>query len=237
MTNFFSKISPFSLRNASKEQIRAHNDKIISSNYSLASPIPIKVDTETIQKVYEKPVGILKRAGKSAAKAFESLKKLIEKKDLVPLITSIHSNATEAEVVFNVVACIPYLGGIGCAIRTVAGKVQIVAGGSVFAFAELALYLDTKKQKNFHPLSSSDARAKLALLSKFGREHVIHGCLNVLRGLSELALMGCTYGIGNVLLIAPNMMNRRDFKPFIPYGILTKVAAVSKSKSSSSNRM
>lgn len=201
-------------------------------------PLPPPQQKEISKKI-GREIGVLSRSfssvkeliskiGAVGTTIFSKILARIEGIKLEPMIASVHTNMTEGEVVLSVISCLPVIGVIGSALRILVGKVQIVAGGAIGALGEIAFYLDTPQSGKIRTLPEKQLRDKFRMLSKFGREGVIHGCLNVLRGNCELTFMAATMGFGNVLLFAPNLINKRDFKPFVPYGILTRITATPK---------
>jgi len=151
----------------------------------------------------------------SVQEGFSYLQKKIASISLRPIIASINSVATDVEKIFNVVACLPFIGGFGGSLRAIIGHVQIAAGVVIASIAEIGLFVENRKE------GESPLRHKWQTLSKLGTEHTIHGCLNVLRGLGETAFATVTpFGLGNVVLLVPNMCNKREFNPFFEYGTL-----------------
>ncbi len=151
-----------------------------------------------------------------AKECFINLQNRVRETSLDPTITVISRQSMEVEKIFNAVSCLPFLGFLASSIRSVVGKIQIAAGAAIAAAAEVGLFLESRKE------GEKSLLGKWQTLSKFGMEHVIHGCLNVLRGTSEALLSSYTFGLGNIALLAPNLCNNREFKPYFGYGTLVK---------------
>lgn len=124
-------------------------------------------------------------------------------------INKLNHFCTKVEKGFNVAGCIPYVGIVSGNLRAALGKVQCVAGIILLVSGKMG-QIGAKMQGK-----STREWDRIMLL---GAEHTVHGALNVLRGLGEALLGIVTLGVGNILLLAPNMMNKDEFGPYVPYG-------------------
>lgn len=113
---------------------------------------------------------------------------------------------TNIEKGFNIAGTVPVASFFSGMIRAIAGKVQMIAGAilSVFSYAN---FLITRQPR-------------WAYLADVGNEFILHGALNILRGLSEAALCATTIA-GNIALLIPNMSKEEMFSPYFTYGSLS----------------
>jgi hypothetical protein len=124
----------------------------------------------------------------------------------IAMNTAVKDLFTNIEKGFNVAGTIPVVSFFSGMVRAVAGKVQMIAGAILSAFSYIN-FLITK-----HP--------KWAYLADVGNEFILHGALNILRGLSEASLCASTV-VGNVVLLLPNMSKEDMFSPYFSYGTLS----------------
>ena len=120
--------------------------------------------------------------------------------------TTIANTFTNIEKGFNIAGSIPVVSLFSGAIRAIAGKIQGIVG-ALFSALGLASYMITNDSK-WIPLIN------------LGSEFIIHGALNVLRGLGEAMLCATTL-VGNVMLLVPNMSKEDMFSPYFEYGSFT----------------
>lgn len=113
---------------------------------------------------------------------------------------------TNIEKGFNVAGTIPVASFFSGMIRTIAGKVQMIAGAILSAFSYI----------NF--LITRDP--KWVYVADVGNEFILHGALNILRGVSEASLCATTI-VGNVMLLIPNLAKDDVFGPYFTYGTLS----------------
>ncbi len=168
----------------------------------------------TFNKVVTSVNTLTNKVQVNAKEAFEKLQYRLDTASLEPIFAFINRNCTEVEKIFNVVSCIPFIGVIGSAVRMIAGKIQLIAGIILAGVAQIGVLVESRKE------GESSLRHKWQALTKLGFEHVLHGCLNVLRGLGETVLATSTLGFGNVALLVPNLINNREFAPYFTYGTL-----------------
>lgn len=148
---------------------------------------------------------------KSAREAFEMIKETVESTQLKPLLANINSMATDIEKLFNIVNSTAIVCIFGSYVRYYAGVAQLIAGLIFAGIGELGILINSEK---------NSPNKKWTILSKFGLEHVIHGCLNIIRSLGEAFIADFTFSLGNLLLYIPNI--KKDFGPYaFHYGILT----------------
>jgi membrane-bound ClpP family serine protease len=120
--------------------------------------------------------------------------------------TTIANTLTNIEKGFNIAGSIPVVSFFSGAIRAIAGKIQGVVG-AIFFVMGLASYMVTNDSR-WIPLIN------------LGSELVIHGALNVLRGVGE-AMLCVTTLVGNIMLLVPNMSKEDMFSPYFDYGSFT----------------
>jgi hypothetical protein len=157
---------------------------------------------------------VIKKVQEISLDLFEKLQERVVQTPLQPVITLINELGSDIEKGFNIAGCTPFICILSGNIRILAGKLQILAGSVIAAIGELALFIMTK------PDADTEILNKWRTLSKLGTEHIIHGCLNVLRGTGESWLGSWTMGIANIFLIAPNLNQQRNFGAFFAYGTL-----------------
>lgn len=112
----------------------------------------------------------------------------------------LNKNISEIERKFNIAGSIPLVSILSGQVRYMAGIVQTVAGVSFSLLGYVAQLVRPKEQK-------------WAGVTRMGVEHMLHGPMNVMRGLGE-ALIGAT-------LIFPVALGISQipsgFKPIVPY--------------------
>lgn len=115
---------------------------------------------------------------------------------------SINQTLKQVERKFNQAESMPVLSFISTPVRIVAGKVQALAGLILASIASIALLFskNSEKWKN---------------LKRIGQDQMLHGALNVLRGIGVAALTIATLSLGNVVLYMLQQIN--DFNPIEPY--------------------
>ncbi|HEV8053050.1 MAG TPA: hypothetical protein VGP47_11200 [Parachlamydiaceae bacterium] len=110
---------------------------------------------------------------------------------------------TNIEKNFNIAGCIPVVSLLSGAMRAIAGKIQVIVGAVIATtgFINLMITQNSRWEKWVN----------------LGSELMIHGTLNIFRGLGEALLCGTT-GVGNVVLLIPNMNKDDMFSPYLAYG-------------------
>ena len=134
--------------------------------------------------------------------------------EIPQLITSTNKACSDVERIFNISGCIPAIGILSGAFRTILAKVQVVVGIAITALSELGKFIAKQTSKE-------DLSDKWEMLSRFGLEQTLHGCLNIMIGTGEVLAGSYTLGLGNVAFLAPNLINNRNFMPYFAYGSLT----------------
>lgn len=112
----------------------------------------------------------------------------------------IEDTLNEFEKVFNVVNSIPIVAMASTPLRVAAGKIQAVVGAIMGIFGLLG-YIVTLGSKKFGYIAST------------GGENLLHGVLNIIRGLGE-GLLAVTV-IGSAGLLIAQLLT--DFDPIIKY--------------------
>ncbi|MGK5594938.1 MAG: hypothetical protein ACSNEK_06235 [Parachlamydiaceae bacterium] len=124
-------------------------------------------------------------------------------------ISQLHYYQTKIEQGFNIAGGIPTFCIASGAVRALAGTVQAVAASALAAIGamghKIAFY--SCSEKTIHHWEAAKQE---------GAEQAIHGVLNILNGLGEIAL-GLT-GVGPYINL--NTRATRDFKPRFEYGCM-----------------
>lgn len=110
----------------------------------------------------------------------------------------IEEGLTQGERAFNVLGGIPVAAIVSGALRIVIGKIQIVAGG-IFALIGAGIYC---WKNDLNPL-------------EIGAEHMVHGTLNMGRGLAEM-LLGITV-VGSLIPFTCQLLTDPTFHPRFAY--------------------
>lgn len=149
---------------------------------------------------------------------YEAFQRLHEKLKQVPidaLIDKTIEYGTNLERGLNIAAIIPFLGPMTSAvIRIPMGKIQFLTGAIFASLTEALHFIGSKFNADKELLKT------LRKLSTLGLEFMIHGALNVIRGAGELLIGTCTFGLGSIGLIVPNIVHQRNFAPYFTYGSL-----------------
>lgn len=154
-----------------------------------------QIDTGTISQYAQVAQQYAVQAQEAIKEAFRTLQHKVESAPVKLIIRQSYKYATQAEKVFNVAACIPVLGGLFATVRKFAGMVQFTAALITVIVARTGYLIGQ------HLGSAQDNLDKWEQLTKAGAEHMIHGALNVIRGLGELLVS--TYAF-SLLLAIPN---------------------------------
>lgn len=174
--------------------------------------------TDLAQKVYRVAKIAFHAFTNAVSTIFQRVQRHIETINLAHTIQEVNKLFTDAEKIFNIVACIPILGVLSSTVRGFLGQVQALCGVGIAAISEVGKLMTSNKGEEYH------LKQKWEVLSQFGLEFAVHGCLNTLRGTFEAGIGTYTLGMGNILLLVPNMANNRNFNPYLPYGIITNKA-------------
>lgn len=171
--------------------------------------------SEGISKVSNIGYAALKNTRNVGINLFNHVQEKIIATPLSPFIEKVNSLGIDLEKIFNIGGCLPWLGILSGSLRIVFGKTQAIGGIALTIFSEIGLGVSnlSKVDPNLLP--------KWQTLSKFGAELTIHGCLNVIRGTGEVLIGTYSFGLGNVVLIIPNLVSERNFGPYFSYGSLT----------------
>lgn len=113
---------------------------------------------------------------------------------------------TTIEKGFNIAGTIPVISFFSGMIRAIAGKIQMIAGAILSTISYVALLVTNHPKWNEYIL--------------IGNEFILHGALNILRGIGEASLCATTI-VGNIALLIPNMNQKELFGPYFTYGMLT----------------
>lgn len=112
---------------------------------------------------------------------------------------------TNIEKTFNMAECAPVLCIYSGILRTIAGKVQQAAGWIFIIMGA------------FGSIISRDS--KWEDIYELGFKHIVHGALNTLRGCGTVLLSINTFGVGNILLLIPNILHKPAFGPRYGYNL------------------
>jgi hypothetical protein len=195
---------------------------LLIHNSSSPSIYPRKVfSTEntsltSLSKILEIAHKALKNTQETSFYLFDKVQHILRTTPLSPIFENIHKACMDLEKIFNIGGCVPCLGLLSGTFRILFGQAQVVCGVVISVFCEMNLVIiNFSKKTDFTILS------KWQILSKLGTEITIHGCLNILRGMGETLIGSYSLGIGNICLIAPNLLCERNFNPYFPYGSMT----------------
>lgn len=156
-----------------------------------------------------------------AITSFEKLKDRISKSAIDPTIKRINDFCCDLERILNLAGCLPGVAVPSGLLRTTIGTAQTISGIAISILGEIGSYLAIKESKE------ASLVTKWNVIAKTGLEYTIHGCLNVVKGSVEASIGGYLFGIGNLLMLAPNVLNGREFRPFFAYGTLSNVGVAS----------
>jgi hypothetical protein len=187
---------------------------IESNNYHWYHELTQHLPLDSIKHVMSMAQALIKKVQIASQEVFQQLQEQIKKTSLTPCISNVNKVAVDIEKAFNILGCTPFVCVLSGSLRAIFGKLQIIAGILTAALGELALFFCTKRGEDI------ELTKKWHTLSKLGAEHIIHGCLNTLRGNGEALLGSMTLGVGNIVLLIPNLSLNRNFSPFFAYGTL-----------------
>lgn len=154
---------------------------------------------------------------------FNGLQDRVQTTPLSPLILKINIICTDVEKIFNIAGSTPWIGFLAGTVQSIAGQVQAIAGIALMVISELSLIFAEISRVDLNLNIKIDPKVvdKWQLLSKLGMELTIHGCLNAIRGTGVALLCSYTFGLGNVILLIPNLSRARNFAPYFEYGTIT----------------
>jgi hypothetical protein len=115
----------------------------------------------------------------------------------------INQKMTEIEKGFNIAGGIPFVSILSGSLRMIAGKIQLIAG-ALIGFVGLV-----------GQMINSNQILKWEGISEKGLEHLIHGGLNIGRGLLE-AFLGATL-LGSLGILAGQSLSSNKFEPIHKY--------------------
>lgn len=110
------------------------------------------------------------------------------------------------ETGFNIAGSIPVVSVFSGLIRATIGKIQLIAA-MIFTGICLLAEHTSKEPKKWNALST------------YGIEHMTHGSLNILRGMTE-SFLGSTI-VGSIIPFAIQISREEKFDPMFKYGALT----------------
>jgi len=157
---------------------------------------------------------LIQKVQKAASTIFEKIQEKVIQTPLKPILINIIAIGTDLERGLNLASSTPVLCLLSGPLRILIGKAQVIAGSLIAAIGETGLFMNAKPEANMESIY------KWHTISKLGIEHIIHGCLNILRGTGETYLATYTMGLGNIILLIPNLGHGRNFDPFFGYGTL-----------------
>lgn len=158
--------------------------------------------------------GCVQKVQKLAQELFSKIRDLVVVTALRPYISSVNQTGTDAEKIFNILNNMPFFALLFGPLRIISGQLQVIAGTIFAGMGELGYFIGNQTG------APQDLMHKWQMISKLGLEHMIHGCLNILRGTGEAFIASYTMGIANVFLFVPNLSNNRNFAPYFTYGTL-----------------
>lgn len=133
---------------------------------------------------------------------FSEIKNTVLHADLLPWFADINKFAIQIERVFNILECIPLVCVLSSYVRIIAGKTQILFGTLVAILGEVGKLICPKNE-------NQGLFNKFHSLTIYGTEQILHGGLNIFRGVGTAYLAAYTLqGLGNILLVLPNLNNK-----------------------------
>jgi len=148
---------------------------------------------------------------KTSQKLFEQIQKHVIGSSIESFVTKINTPCHDIERAFNILGCFPLVGWISGSCRAILGKAQAVCGIGIVAISQIGVFLNSQTH------SEKILVGKWKALSDFGMEQLIHGCLNTIRGTGEALIGNYTFGLGNIPLLIPNLINDQNFDPYYAY--------------------
>lgn len=144
----------------------------------------------------------LKKTNDFMISFFNQVKNTILNTDLLPWFADVNKFAIQIERVFNVLECIPLVCVLSSYLRIIAGKTQILFGTLVAILGEGGKLICPKNE-------NAGLFNKFHSLTIYGTEQILHGGLNIFRGVGTGYLAAYTLqGLGNILLVVPNLNNK-----------------------------
>jgi hypothetical protein len=180
----------------------------------------VQIDVSAFQSFYpstmsdfvENAKSVMSKAQQKTNEAIQTLREKVQETPLSPMVTKTYSVTTQVEMAFNIAACLPLIGTAFSWLRILSGKIQVVAGAAIMVGGKAGYFISKFGQANELTLN------KWKIIANFGAENVLHGCLNILRGLGETLIGAATLGFGSVSLLIPNLIIREPFAPAVKYG-------------------
>ena len=117
-------------------------------------------------------------------------------------MTNINAKLTQIERGFNMAGSLPLIGTVPAVIRVGCGQIQFNAGCFIGTFGLVGQLV--------HPTSE-----KWENITYAGGENIIHGALNILRGLGE-AVASITV-VGNAIPLGIQILSSNGFNPQFEY--------------------
>lgn len=128
-------------------------------------------------------------------------------------ITFINNSCTAIETGFNVAGSLPIIAAKSGVLRASLGVIQMVAASAISLGATVYHAIENLRS---HPDQAK--LAKLRTITRYANHHVIHGALNIFRGMAEAACAISTLGILNLVIFLPhNLTQDPEFAPVKRY--------------------
>ncbi|HEV8051017.1 MAG TPA: hypothetical protein VGP47_00870 [Parachlamydiaceae bacterium] len=201
---------------------------VIPPTVNLPTVIPathelLKSHSVSIVHIFTIAQSALKNTKNFSIHLFNSLQDRVFKTPLSPIIGKINSVCTDVEKILNIAGSTPWMGFLFGTLQSVLGQAEAVAGISLMIISELSLIFAEISRVDLNLGIKIEPKAvnKWQILSKFGMELTIHGCLNAIRGTGVALICSYTFGLGNVVLLFPNLSRGRNFSPYFEYGTIT----------------
>ncbi len=117
---------------------------------------------------------------------------------------TLNETFTSIEQKFNIAGGIPFVAVFSSSVRTVAGQIQAIAGIVMAVFSLIAQLVDR---------ANGDQWESKGLI---GVEHIVHGSLNIFRGIGE-SIMAILL-VGSLILLGAQAVSKNGFNPIFKYG-------------------
>ncbi|WP_284452901.1 hypothetical protein [Parachlamydia acanthamoebae] len=130
-------------------------------------------------------------------------------------VQNINQVCWATENVLNVLECVPGVVIFSSTFRIQAGCLQELAAVITLVVGGIGLLGSMYFYKN------EESKKRYTFVIHVGTEYLLHGALNILRGYAVLVLSGCSFGMGNVFMLIPNLVKEEKFNPVFVYGSFT----------------
>ena len=162
----------------------------------------MKEYSQSMNTVYEYGTMVFNKVSEYATNVFEKIKTNVANQNFDGWLTTINIYAEQVEKGFNMTECVPLVCVVSSYLRVLAGKLQVLCGMIIASVGEIGK-IACPTQEN------PELFRKFHVIAIYGTSHVLHGCLNIFRGVATGYLAAYPLsGFGNLLLLMPNLNNK-----------------------------